>query len=108
LASHSVSAIVKAAPPAVGVSRVRGHALPPARTMSAACFACARSCFAETGTFTYGFFADAVRWQIVRVAVVLALAVGGSAGRIARLRPSEESSGGVATDASGYHRSVTA
>ena len=67
VSASPVSATGKARPPAVGVSTVRGQGPFRESTMSAACFVCARSCLAETCSLTYGFFADAVRWQIVRV-----------------------------------------
>src|SRR6266511_1874496 len=64
----------KARPPRVGDSTVLGQAPSGAGTMSAACLRWDRSVLPETRSFTYGFLLDDVRWQIVRLASVPAVA----------------------------------
>ena len=57
--------MLKAVPPLTARS-VFGHAPAGAGMMSAGWFVWARSCRAETLSFTYGLVADPVRWQIDR------------------------------------------
>ena len=54
--------------------------------MSALCFACRRNDLADTVSFTYGVFAEEVRWQIVRLTLVPAFATASAAPASTRTR----------------------